>query len=430
MVSRLIRGTLLGRGERLCRRPPPVKPACPHRRDAANAPRRTRSANPLTLAALVNHRMREPEPVRSTGARPPVPVLVLGKGITALGTVRALGRRGIPLYVAGNPGDMVTGSRWYRRLPGPSFAQDSETELAARLESLDIPRLVLLPCSDSWAMEVSRLRPDLRDRFPASVAPTDVLHRLTDKARFAETLAEYDIPHPVTYLLRDVLALESVPDEAFATSFLKPANSGRLLRDLSRQGGPPAEPRPGAGAGLGGCRPRTRADAAGVRARAPNAPLLPRRLHGSQGPCLRNAGPPPPSYVSSRLRQQHVYRVDPSRGSPRRRRVAAAAPFRDRVPRRLQRRIQVRRPGRPASRSSRSTPGHGGTSALRRTAASTSATWPGGMPLARRSCPSQATRSVGDAFISGGISRAAERRRTTAGSAWLLFCARGSAPGT
>ena len=123
---------------------------------------------------------------------------------------------------------MVTGSRWYRRLPGAPFTQDSESELAARLESLDIPRLVLLPCSDAWAMEISRLRPDLRDRFPASVAPTDVLRRLTDKARFAETLAELDIPHPRTTLLRDVRVLDSVPDERIASSFLKPANSGRF----------------------------------------------------------------------------------------------------------------------------------------------------------------------------------------------------------
>jgi len=187
-----------------------------------------RSANPLTLAGLVTDRMREVELDRSRGARPPVPVLVLGKGITALGTVRALGRRGIPLYVAGEPGHMVTGSRWYRRLPGEAFTQDSEHELASRLEALDIPRLVLLPCSDAWAIEVSRLRPDLRDRFPASIAPTDVLRRLTDKARFAETLAELDIPHPRTTLLRDIRMLDSVPDEAMATSFLKPANSGRF----------------------------------------------------------------------------------------------------------------------------------------------------------------------------------------------------------
>ena len=166
-----------------------------------------------------------PVPIRTPS---PVPVLVLGKGITALGAVRVLGRRGIPLYVAGQPGEIVTGSRWYRRLPGEAIESASETALASRIERLDIPRMVLLPCSDAWAMAVSRLRPDLRDRFPACVPSTETLRRLTDKGRFAETLAEMRIPHPRTFLLRRDGALDEIPDEVLAGSFLKPTNSGRF----------------------------------------------------------------------------------------------------------------------------------------------------------------------------------------------------------
>ena len=171
-----------------------------------------------------------PEPESRSPDAPRVPVLVLGKGITALAAVRALGRRGQPLYVAGTPGDMVTGSRWYRRLPGETLDEASETQLAARLEGLNLARMVLLPCSDSWLMAVSRLRADLRSRFPASIAPTETLRRLTDKGRFAETLAEIGVAHPRTYLLRGPESLEAVPDTAFASSFLKPVNSGLFSR--------------------------------------------------------------------------------------------------------------------------------------------------------------------------------------------------------
>ncbi len=166
--------------------------------------------------------------LRSPDARSRVPVLVLGKGITALGAVQALGRRSTPLYVAGAPGSIVTSSRWYRRLPGEALEQESEAGLAARLEALDIPRLVLLPCSDAWVMAVSRLPARLRERFPASVAPTETLLRLTDKGRFAETLEDIDIPRPRTVLLREPRALEAVSEELLLTSFLKPANSGRF----------------------------------------------------------------------------------------------------------------------------------------------------------------------------------------------------------
>ncbi len=157
-----------------------------------------------------------------------MPVLVLGKGVTALGAVRALGRRGTPLFVAGSPGAIVTGSRWYRRLPAEVADDPAKVDLAATLEALDVPRLVLLPCSDGWAISVSRLPAELRARFPASIAPPDVLRRLTDKGRFADALVELGIPHPRTLQLRDPLALDSVPDETLASSFLKPVNSGRF----------------------------------------------------------------------------------------------------------------------------------------------------------------------------------------------------------
>jgi D-aspartate ligase len=164
--------------------------------------------------------------LRPPDARPRVPVLVLGKGITALGAVRALGRRGTPLFVAGTPGSIVTGSRWYRRLPGEPLEEASDADLAARLRGLSIPRMVLLPCSDAWVVAVSRLPEDLRERFPASIAPTATLLRLTDKGRFAETIAELDLPRPRTFLLPDAAALDAVPAELFQAAFLKPVNSG------------------------------------------------------------------------------------------------------------------------------------------------------------------------------------------------------------
>ena len=164
----------------------------------------------------------------SSPVRPLVPVLVLGKGMTALGVVRALGRRGVPLYVAGAGDDLVTGSRWYRALPGKPWNEQSVPDLAARLAALETDRLVLLPCSDAWAMAVSRLDPGLHDRFPAAVAATDTLKRLVDKGLFAETLRELKLPHPRTFLLRDAEALVSVPEESFRNSFLKPTNSGRF----------------------------------------------------------------------------------------------------------------------------------------------------------------------------------------------------------
>src|SRR5206468_11110473 len=117
-----------------------------------------------------------------TGEHPqPVPVLVLGVGITALGAVRCLGRGGTPLYAVGTDEHLVTRSRWYRPLPGGPLREATPEALRARLETLTVDRMVLLPCTDAWAAAVSGLSPDLGERFPASVSPLHVMRRLIDK---------------------------------------------------------------------------------------------------------------------------------------------------------------------------------------------------------------------------------------------------------
>ena len=154
-----------------------------------------------------------------------VPVLVLGVGITALGAVRCLGRRGIPLYVAGTEEPLVTRSRWYRPLPGGPPREATPEALRERLQALTIDRMVLLPCTDAWAAAVAGLSPDLAARFPSSVAPPEVMKRLIDKGCFAETLDELGLPHPRTVILRNEESLATVTDQTLASAFLKPTRT-------------------------------------------------------------------------------------------------------------------------------------------------------------------------------------------------------------
>jgi predicted ATP-grasp superfamily ATP-dependent carboligase len=165
----------------------------------------------------------DPRPVE---AREPVPVLILGKGVTALSALRCVGRRGIPVYVGGDPGGLVTRSRWYRPLPLAPGLTLTSGNLAEVLDSLSIPRMVLLPTSDMWAMNVSGLPPKTASRFPSSVAPTEILVQLVDKSRFACRLDEFGIPRPRTIPVRDVASARAIPAEYFADSFLKPTRSG------------------------------------------------------------------------------------------------------------------------------------------------------------------------------------------------------------
>lgn len=161
--------------------------------------------------------------VSSNGA---VPVLILGKGVTALAVLRCLGRRGLPLYVGGDPGPLVRRSRWYRSPPDNASLDPNGSGLGPWLDSLQIERMVLLPTSDRWALAVGGLDPELARRFPSTVAPTEILKKLVIKSHFACALQELGIPHPRTVTVRDVAAARSLPPEFFEDSFLKPTQSG------------------------------------------------------------------------------------------------------------------------------------------------------------------------------------------------------------
>ncbi len=165
-----------------------------------------------------------PEPA-NVGRSEDVPVLILGRGITVLGAIRCLGRRGVPLYVAGSRVGVNTRSRWYRTLPEEGPNEFSEQDLGSRLEQLTIRRMVLLPCSDGWAMAVSRLKPELATRFSSSVAPPETLTQMVDKAVFAETLVKLGLPHPRTVVLREQGAIEALPESRLQGFFLKPIQS-------------------------------------------------------------------------------------------------------------------------------------------------------------------------------------------------------------
>jgi predicted ATP-grasp superfamily ATP-dependent carboligase len=163
---------------------------------------------------------------------PRPPALVLGGGLTVLGVIRRLAAAGIPALVVGDEPGFERRSRWYRAAPasrGPRPAED----LAAYLRGLEIASAVLLPCSDAWVLRVASLPADLRSRFPASLATSEVLERLLDKWGLAGLLVQARVPHPQTLALDSVDDLARVPDELLRASFLKPRDS---LRFFARYG--------------------------------------------------------------------------------------------------------------------------------------------------------------------------------------------------
>jgi predicted ATP-grasp superfamily ATP-dependent carboligase len=165
-----------------------------------------------------------------------VPALVFGNGPTALGVVRILRAAGVTAYVVSDDPQLVSQSRWFQPAPPSRSAATPEQDLAAYLEGLPVPRAVLMPCSDSWAVRIAALPESITERFPRCLAPVHVLERLADKGQLAEALREAKVPHPRTLLLDTAADVATIPSDALTHAFLKPRDSQRFFRRFGTKG--------------------------------------------------------------------------------------------------------------------------------------------------------------------------------------------------
>lgn len=158
------------------------------------------------------------------------PVLVLGRGITALGVLRTLGRRGLRAYLVSESPGILRRSRWYRTPPGSGRGPTPAT-LAGWLEDgCGLEAAVLVPCSDTWAHPVAALPDRIAESYPASVPDAEVLATFLDKLRLGRRLRELDVPHPRTMEIHNAAELEALDEELLSTGFLKPRHTDEFLR--------------------------------------------------------------------------------------------------------------------------------------------------------------------------------------------------------
>jgi predicted ATP-grasp superfamily ATP-dependent carboligase len=155
-------------------------------------------------------------------------VIVLGRGITALGVIRSLARSGLAAYVVGAGDDVVCRSRHYRPHPAGAGLRLCPAGLAPFLRDLQAPA-VLLPCSDDWVSAIGELSPDLQERFPSSIATKAALRTLIDKGDFAGALRALDVPHPATDLVATDEDLARLDRSRLAGAFWKPRLSHAFL---------------------------------------------------------------------------------------------------------------------------------------------------------------------------------------------------------
>ena len=158
-----------------------------------------------------------------------VPAVVVGSGITALGTVRTLSRLGIPVYSVVPSDDLVALSRWHRAVDDGAGTIVGLSEGAA-FEHLPFGRVVPFACTDAAARAITRVSHADPERFPCVIPREDTLNLFLDKASFARVLAELELPHPRTRILSDAADLACLENGAWVRPFLKPTDSHGFYR--------------------------------------------------------------------------------------------------------------------------------------------------------------------------------------------------------
>lgn len=167
-----------------------------------------------------------------------LPAIVVARGYTALGTLRALAQARIPSHVACPEQDLATRSRWYRPLPGAApWHGEIDTHSLEALQASQLSGAVLIPGADDAALWVADIaNGPHRLRYRTSSSSRETLEILQDKSRFAAYLATTAIPHPRTYRVERLEDIAAIPFAHLDRVFIKPADSQSFNNALGKKG--------------------------------------------------------------------------------------------------------------------------------------------------------------------------------------------------
>ena len=164
---------------------------------------------------------------------PPLPTAVVlscaGAPDGDLNVVRALGRRGVPVYVVSEYADPPASRSRYceKHIHLPGFTRHPENTIAALIGlSSDLGgKPVLFPTADPDLQMVSAWRDRLDPYYDIPIARPELVRSLTNKREFAALAAAYDLPVPVTHTLDGVADLGVFASGLNFPVIIKPADT-------------------------------------------------------------------------------------------------------------------------------------------------------------------------------------------------------------
>ncbi|HZD42674.1 MAG TPA: hypothetical protein VE134_01315, partial [Methanomicrobiales archaeon] len=161
--------------------------------------------------------------------------VVLGAGVGGLGTVRSLGRMGVPvLAVDKNPRYIGLYSRYSAGsvCPNPLTAENDFIEHLKSLGELLPEKGVILPTSDPYVLSILRHRDTLDEHYIIPYADYDVVEKIARKRLFYETVDRLNLPGPLTYFPDDASDLTRISREIPYPCIIKPSFTQPFLTEF------------------------------------------------------------------------------------------------------------------------------------------------------------------------------------------------------
>ena len=152
--------------------------------------------------------------------------VVLGMGPTALGLVRALGRKGVKVFGIGlNRFEVSLSSRYCQKLSAidPRYEPDKLLDLLLEFgQKNSSSRLVLYPSGDECVVFIAENHKVLNQYYAFSKLNPNILELFLNKWRFYEACIEHGLPAPTTFRIGSADGLKEIAAKMQFPCIMKP----------------------------------------------------------------------------------------------------------------------------------------------------------------------------------------------------------------
>jgi predicted ATP-grasp superfamily ATP-dependent carboligase len=166
------------------------------------------------------------------------PAIVLSTGTAALGVIRSLGERGVPVIALyQDPTDVGCASRYLReaiQVPHPEHEEKAFVELLLR----QAPRLgggVLMPCADSYLGTVARNKAELQQHYLVACPDWKIAQSVLQKSLTYEVARAAGVATPHTAVLRSLAHAEQEARKVSFPCLVKPVTGHQYSRVFHRK---------------------------------------------------------------------------------------------------------------------------------------------------------------------------------------------------